>query len=541
MYCRPPGLSSLPTTQAREYVARTAGNHRLVQTQTLLLGALETEPPVSTVQGTAQGAPEAPKPARVIDVRGHDDPLVDLLQILPAAHDGPAALGLTDALRDVYLLTSRDGTILSANRTAVEYWSGGIRGAHIADLLLDEEHQVVEGLLATPTGEFVRRSLLLADASEVDGALRWQPSPSGAVIGQWLLRPARGAGFFDDPRLPVATYTCQVAGTWECLSVSPRLRELAGVTPSAWTDDPNLWLESVEPLDRERLIVARLQAVYSGSPMSIRYRLRSAVGTTVWVRDEAIVDPWGLARGIISDAAIDYKREEVFVKLHEAAAQRVQHLRSVLESRDLLFQAFAHDIRNMALGMRSLLRSGQSHVNGSDVDASDPQEVLSAIIDLTREVVELHARHEATSLSPVRLGDLVRRALEHGDTADHPIAVEVDDIIALLDPTIVERILVNLVGNAVRHTPSGTRIRLWARRTQDAVVIAVEDDGPGLPPDGLAIDGFAASPRRPGSDEGLGLGLSFARRLARLHGGDLVGENLAGGGACFIIRLPQPS
>jgi signal transduction histidine kinase len=126
---------------------------------------------------------------------------------------------------------------------------------------------------------------------------------------------------------------------------------------------------------------------------------------------------------------------------------------------------------------------------------------------------------------------------------DHPIAIEVaGPLLVRVDPLAVSRILGNLLDNAAAYSPHGVPIRLSARRDGVDAVLAVEDDGPGIPPDQRAriferytrLDQPASSP-----GGGLGLGLYIARQLARANRGELhVTDPPAGRGARLELRLP---
>ena len=101
----------------------------------------------------------------------------------------------------------------------------------------------------------------------------------------------------------------------------------------------------------------------------------------------------------------------------------------------------------------------------------------------------------------------------------------------------VIQILVNLIGNAVRHSPPGGRVSLRFGRTDETAWVTVSDEGPGI--------GEADQQRiferfeRLGSDQpGTGLGLAIARRLARSMGGDITLESPPGQGASFTLALP---
>ena len=127
-----------------------------------------------------------------------------------------------------------------------------------------------------------------------------------------------------------------------------------------------------------------------------------------------------------------------------------------------------------------------------------------------------------------------------GLTAGRPITTALDPHLPLVavDPILAELLLVNLVDNAVRHTPPGTAIELAASCGAGTVTLTVRDHGGGLPPgdpDRL-FEPFVrgAIVRSAGS----GLGLAICRGIARAHGGDVVARSPEGGGAAFVITLP---
>lgn len=101
----------------------------------------------------------------------------------------------------------------------------------------------------------------------------------------------------------------------------------------------------------------------------------------------------------------------------------------------------------------------------------------------------------------------------------------------------LERVLVNLVGNAAKAMPSGGNIGVSVSLRSPRVIVSVEDDGPGIPPDLLPrlFTPFATGNAKTG---GVGLGLYLCREIARRHGGDLTAGRSASGGARFDLTLP---
>jgi len=101
----------------------------------------------------------------------------------------------------------------------------------------------------------------------------------------------------------------------------------------------------------------------------------------------------------------------------------------------------------------------------------------------------------------------------------------------------LERVLVNLVGNAAKAMKGGGRLTLSVSVSGPSVIIGVDDDGPGLPPD-LAPRLFTPFATGNAKNGGTGLGLYLCREIARRHGGDLTAGRSALGGARFVLTLP---
>jgi signal transduction histidine kinase len=111
----------------------------------------------------------------------------------------------------------------------------------------------------------------------------------------------------------------------------------------------------------------------------------------------------------------------------------------------------------------------------------------------------------------------------------------------IADDERVLQILLNLVVNAVKFTPTGGRIDLQCAQGSDWVEIDVADDGPGILPEKLAsiFDPFIQIDRRLSNPrDGVGLGLAISRDLARTMKGDLTVVSEPGRGSTFTLRLP---
>jgi signal transduction histidine kinase len=157
--------------------------------------------------------------------------------------------------------------------------------------------------------------------------------------------------------------------------------------------------------------------------------------------------------------------------------------------------------------------------------------LLEELLDLSR----LDARAIIVAPRPLvlkaALSDVVHGALATSDGVELDIP---EDLAAVVDPLVLERVVSNLVANAVRY--GAPPIRIVAQQRDRHLRVAVEDAGPGVPKEleGRIFDRFA----RGGGETGHGLGLAIARAYAQAHGGDLVYDPRPGG-ARFELLIPQ--
>ena len=108
------------------------------------------------------------------------------------------------------------------------------------------------------------------------------------------------------------------------------------------------------------------------------------------------------------------------------------------------------------------------------------------------------------------------------------------------DPARLQQMLLNLLGNAVKYTPSGGHITVTGTIEGDMVAIHVEDDGIGIPHELLPhlFELFARGAKTARFEEGLGVGLAVVKELASLHGGTIAVRSGAERGSVFSLRLP---
>lgn len=170
--------------------------------------------------------------------------------------------------------------------------------------------------------------------------------------------------------------------------------------------------------------------------------------------------------------------------------------------------------------------------------------LIEDLLDVSRITNnKLHLRRER-----VELAAAIRSALEttrpHIDKAGHALAVRFppDPVFVDADPTRLAQVFINLLNNAAKYTPAGGRIWLTVARQGGEVLVSVRDTGIGIAAEHLPhlFEMFSqADPALERSVGGLGIGLSLAQGVARMHGGEIEARSKGPGeGSEFIVRLP---
>lgn len=143
---------------------------------------------------------------------------------------------------------------------------------------------------------------------------------------------------------------------------------------------------------------------------------------------------------------------------------------------------------------------------------------------------------------PTDLWGLLARVVGKLDVRHHHVEVNSEVPVARLDAGLTERILENLLANALTYTPKGKRVWVSIENESSGLLITVKDEGPAIPEDQRAQI-FESFERASGHDHspGLGLGLWIVRRFAELQGGTAWAEDRPEGGISFKVRLPVPT
>lgn len=242
-----------------------------------------------------------------------------------------------------------------------------------------------------------------------------------------------------------------------------------------------------------------------------------------------------------------------------ASAARAREQAHEHALRNTLLTAISHDHRTPLATILSA--SSALHDQGERLSAAQRQRLAATIVDeatqlsrLTDNTLQL-ARLGAAGIAIQRdwesveemVGTVLRRVRQRDASLRVKARLEPGLPLLRCDAVLMVQLLDNLVDNALKHGGAGTPVEVGARRLGDAVVIAVRDRGPGVPPAQRQriFDAFQRGDRvaesdggRPASRPGSGVGLALCRAIARAHGGELQLRSRSHGGSSFEVTLP---
>ncbi|MEX2475787.1 sensor histidine kinase [Marinobacter sp.] len=235
-------------------------------------------------------------------------------------------------------------------------------------------------------------------------------------------------------------------------------------------------------------------------------------------------------------------------------ATQIEQLTEKDAQRRQLVAQVSHDLRTPLASMQGFIESlklRRDRLSPEEQDrfldiALKEGRRLNRLVEELFELAALEAQEKQPVPEPFPLAELVHDVVQkHGPEARNrqlELVVEGDpnQPRAYADLAMTERVLDNLIGNALAYSPAGGRVEVAVGRIDDRLEVCVRDSGPGIPEQDLPhiFDPFYRGESVAGSDGHAGLGLAIARRIMTLQGGDIRAENRPSGGASFCIRLP---
>ena len=240
-------------------------------------------------------------------------------------------------------------------------------------------------------------------------------------------------------------------------------------------------------------------------------------------------------------------------RMNDELRRLYQELETASRHKSDFLATMSHELRtplNAIIGFSEVLHE-QMFGELNERQRAYVEDVLEAgkhLLSLINDVLDL-AKIEAgkmeLELSEVPITEVLRSAVSmHSERASRAalelsLAVEPEEIMVSADGRRVRQVVFNLVSNAVKFTPPGGRVDVFARLDDGEVEVAVADTGPGIAPDQLETIFEEFKQATDGKQfEGTGLGLPLSRRLVELHGGRLWVESAVGSGSTFRFTLP---
>jgi len=357
----------------------------------------------------------------------------------------------------------------------------------------------------------------------------------------------------------VAGYVAYRLG-WVERSPAIRLSLLAGYALASLLTFMNVWVTArlMFASQHDLLLATVLLGFAGGMAMALGYFLSSALTDRIRLLNRAARS---ISEGQLGVRVAVKGRDELAQlaqTFNEMAAQLQDAARKQQEldrlRRDLVAWA-GHDLQTPLASMRAILEALADGV------VEDPETVkrylntasrdiraLSALIDDLFQMAQLDAGGMPLDREPNSLSDLISDTLESFSelAARREIRLEgraapgVDPV--YMDAQRIGRVLSNLIGNALRHTPPGGRVQVQALPLESGVLVEVNDTGSGIRPEDLpyVFERFYRGEKsRSRETGGAGLGLAIARGIVEAHGGWIDVESLPEG-TRFYFTLPGP-
>jgi signal transduction histidine kinase len=238
--------------------------------------------------------------------------------------------------------------------------------------------------------------------------------------------------------------------------------------------------------------------------------------------------------------------QELGASFNEMAA----NLEKLFDARRELVMWASHDLRTPLASLRAMVEALEDGLAqpAEYLPAIKAQtQILSGLVEDLFVLARIDSGALALELQEASLADLVTACVDalEADASARGVRLRsrvATDPVVSVAPDKVQRVLMNLLSNALRHARPDGEVAVVVEEDGDGVVVAVEDDGNGLAPgcsERMFERFWRADDSRTGSSGGAGLGLAIAQGLVHAHGGTIWAENRLGGGARVAFTLPR--
>ncbi|HZR46375.1 MAG TPA: PAS domain-containing sensor histidine kinase [Candidatus Manganitrophaceae bacterium] len=343
------------------------------------------------------------------------------------------------------------------------------------------------------------------------------------------------------------------AQTFRFRFVSKEAERPLGYPVQLWLDDPDFWKDHVYPDDLERIMARWKKGTAAGTGFDLIYRMVTADGPTLWVRNIARVSMEKGRPRFLRGLIVDISER---VRVEEALKHKTEEAEEASRVKSDFLSIASHEIRtplNAILGYASLLKEGRASGRRKQkeiseriyLNAKEMLDLINRILELNKIEagrMDLHAQAHELSLSEMVqqvLRDLRLIWEEKGlkvTWTDDPTAPPIRS-----DSGKLRQIFTNLIANAVKFTDRGSiAVRLIHDAKKKVVSVEIKDTGAGIPESDLSqiFEPFYQGEKQQAAGSGTGLGLSIVKKFVEYLKGSITATSHPGAGSVFVVTLP---
>jgi PAS domain S-box-containing protein len=345
--------------------------------------------------------------------------------------------------------------------------------------------------------------------------------------------------------------------------VSKQAERLLGYPIKSWLETPGFWQSRIHPEDRERAISLCRQVSVENGFQNFEYRMMTASGGTIWLRDivsarleeNAAPQIQGIMVNITPRKLAEAARRDIQAKLertNQVLSQRNQEIQN-------FYHTLSHELKTPLTSAREFI---SIVIDGLAGPANETQleylgiakqscDQLRACVNDMLDATRLETSKLNLDLQPISMSDLVRQVVASmarmAEEKELKLAYEVQaDLPEIaLDGHRMTQVLTNLISNAIKHTPAKGSIVVRAGDAPgrpELLQVSVADTGRGIPEEEIERIFDRLYQVKAGdatTEQGVGLGLYLCRELVQLHGGNIWVKSKPGEGSTFFFVLPK--
>jgi PAS domain S-box-containing protein len=292
-------------------------------------------------------------------------------------------------------------------------------------------------------------------------------------------------------------------------------------------------------------------------PLLVQDELQGVLEVLSRKVDSHVADDLGLLSVIANELSIGISRKKLIEEITVKNVQLDNEKHKTEEANDTLkrfLATFSHELRaplNSIVGFSEFLSEDfqslstdqvQEFMKNIHVSAKHLQSLINDILDLSKieaGKLDLHVESYPVSYFVETVERVLRVALQEKNLRlSFDVEEDVDRLV--VDQTRMKQVLVNLISNAIKHSPMGASVQVRIHRVENDIEVRVRDNGMGIAQQEIPklFHPFFQLKGEGGNLDGSGLGLAISKRLVELHGGQIWVESERGKGSTFTFRIP---